>query len=213
MKRKHSGVVEYDGIIAGNVFDKYGSRNPLIKWLMKRFDATLSELIGRANPATIHDVGCGEGFWVVRWNERGLAARGTDGSCDIVETARLLATAKGLSPLLFQVRSIYELRADCDKADLVTCLEVLEHLERPEEALKALRGVVDSHLLVSVPWEPVWRLLNLARGKYIRSLGNTPGHIQHWNRRGIGDLVSRYFHVVDVRLSFPWLVLLCRPLR
>ena len=200
-------------MIAGNVFDKYESRNPLIKWLMKRFDATLSELIARANPATIHDAGCGEGFLVVRWNERGIAARGTDVSCDIVETARRLATAKGLSPLLFQVRSIYELKSDNDKADLVTCLEVLEHLERPEEALKALRRVVDRHLMVSVPWEPVWRLLNLARGKYIRSLGNTPGHIQHWNRRDIVGFVSKYFDVVDVRLCFPWVVLLCRPLR
>ena len=213
MSRKGSVGVEDSGILAGNVFDKYGAQNPLIKWVMKRFDATLSELIAKAGPTTVHEVGCGEGFWVLRWNERGIEARGSDVSARVIEVARGDAVARGLSPLLFQVCDVYHLEADRDRADLVVCCEVLEHLEWPEEGLQALQRVVGRHLIVSVPWEPVGRLLNLARGRYIGSLGNTPGHIQHWTHRGIVRFVSKYFKVVDVRLCFPWTVLLCRPLR
>jgi ubiquinone/menaquinone biosynthesis C-methylase UbiE len=206
-------VIEDNGIIAGNIFDKYGSKNRIVRWMMKRFDATMSELIAKADPATLHEIGCGEGFWVFRWNERGIKARGSDISARVIEIARSEAVIKGMLPQLFQVRNIYQLDTGLDSADLVVCSEVLEHLEKPEEGLRAMQRVVNKYLILSVPWEPVWRLLNLARGRYIRSLGNTPGHIQHWNRKGIVSLVSKYFKVVDVRLCFPWIVILCRPLR
>jgi hypothetical protein len=41
----------------------------------------------------------------------------------------------------------------------------------------------ERHLLVSVPREPLWRMLNMARGAYWPALGNTPGHLNHWSRR------------------------------
>ena len=40
-------------------------------------------------------------------------------------------------------------------------------------------------LLVSVPREPLWRGLNMARGAYMRDLGNTPGHVNHWSKRAL----------------------------
>ena len=213
MSRRDSGRVEDGGVPAGNVFDKYGSQNPFIKWVMKRFDATVSEFVAVASPATVHEVGCGEGFWVLRWNERGIEARGSDVSARIIEVARADAVARGLSAHTFQVRDIYQMEAGSDSAECVVCSEVLEHLERPGEGLEALQRIVERHLVVTVPREPLWRVLNLARGRYIRSLGNTPGHVQHWTRRGIVRLVSKYFEVVDVRCCGPWTMILCRPMR
>jgi len=61
-----------------------------------------------------------------------------------------------------------------------------------------------------VPREPIWRILNIARGKYIGDLGNTPGHVNHWSRRGFIDLLSRRFDVVEVRSPLPWTMALCR---
>ncbi len=212
MKTTDCVEAEDGGVLAGNIYDKYGSRNPLVRWVMRRFDATLSELIARAEPMTVHEVGCGEGFWVLRWNERGIPARGSDSSARIIEIARAGAAARMLSPLIFQVRDIYQMEAGRDNADCVVCSEVLEHLERPEQGLQALRRVVDRHLIVSVPWEPVWRLLNIAQGRYIGRLGNTPGHIQHWTRRGIVRLVAKYFEVLEVRHCVLWTMLLCRRL-
>jgi 2-polyprenyl-3-methyl-5-hydroxy-6-metoxy-1,4-benzoquinol methylase len=45
----------------GNTYDKYGSTNPVVRRLMAGFERTLDDLFTIAAPATILDVGCGEG--------------------------------------------------------------------------------------------------------------------------------------------------------
>jgi hypothetical protein len=61
-----------------------------------------------------------------------------------------------------------------------------------------------------VPREPLWRVLNLARGKYLADLGNTPGHVNHWSRGGFLDLLSRRFEIVEARTPLPWTMALCK---
>ncbi len=208
---KLAGGIEEDGIPVGNVYDKYGSRNPVVRWLMRGFEQSLEGLVARVGPRTIHEVGCGEGYWVLRWSRRGLHARGCDFSTQAIALARDNAVSAGVSAELFQVQSIYDVEADRDSADLVVCCEVLEHLEDPQAALRALQGIVTGHLIVSVPREPLWRMLNLARGKYVRALGNTPGHIQHWSSADFVRLLSQHFKVDEVRTPLPWTMLLCSP--
>jgi 2-polyprenyl-3-methyl-5-hydroxy-6-metoxy-1,4-benzoquinol methylase len=211
MSLKIAGGAKESGIVIGNTYDKYGSRNPIVQWMTGRFEAALSDLVARAAPTAIHEIGCGEGYWVLRWHEQGIAARGSDFSTRVIEMARENASERGLPSTLFEVRSIYELEPGRDRADLVVCCEVLEHLEHPEAGLQALQQVVGRHLIVSVPREPLWRTLNVARGKYIADLGNTPGHLQHWSKTGFVHLVSKYFEVVETRSPLPWTMLLCRP--
>jgi hypothetical protein len=74
-----------------------------------------------------------------------------------------------------------------------------------------LRSIAGSHLVLSVPNEPVWRVLNMVRGKYWTDWGNTPGHIQHWSREGFIRFVSIYFQVTEIRTPLPWIMLLCQP--
>ena len=211
MSVRIAGGVKESGIVIGNTYDKYGSRNPLVRWITGRFEAALSDLVARAAPTAIHEVGCGEGYWVLRWNAQGIPARGSDFSTRVIAMARDNASDRGLSSRSFEVRSIYDLEPGRDGADLVVCCEVLEHLEDPEAGLRALQRVAGRHLIVSVPREPLWRILNVARGKYVADLGNTPGHLQHWSKTGFVHLVSRYFEVVAVRTPLPWTMLLCRP--
>jgi 2-polyprenyl-3-methyl-5-hydroxy-6-metoxy-1,4-benzoquinol methylase len=210
MSVRIAGGVKEAGVVVGNVYDKYGARNPIVKWMINRFESVLSEFVAKAAPQSIHEIGCGEGYWVLRWNEQGLQARGCDFSKQVIQIACENAARRGLSPSLFESRSIYDLDAEQDSADLVVCCEVLEHLENPEVGLQALQRVVDRHLVLSVPREPLWRALNLARGKYISRWGNTPGHIQHWSKRGFVRLVAKYFAVIEVRSPLPWTLLLCR---
>ena len=67
-----------------------------------------------------------------------------------------------------------------------TAIEVLEHVPDPEHTVAEMARVArGGRLLVSVPREPLWRALNMARGAYLRELGNTPGHLNHWSRRGV----------------------------
>lgn len=207
---KVAGGLREDGVEIGNVFDKYGSRNPIVKRLMRGFHDALADFVARAKPESIHEVGCGEGFWVLTWQKQGIAARGSDFSTQVIDIARANAKAQGVAPDLFEARSLYELQADADRADLIVCCEVLEHLEHPEDGLKALQRIATDYVIVSVPREPIWRALNLARGKYPGQLGNTPGHVQHWSRRSFVGLVSQYFDVVAVRTPLPWTMLLCR---
>lgn len=178
---------------------------------MQNFESSLIDLVAKAAPQTIYEIGCGEGYWVLRWQKLGFEAKGCDFSSKVIEIARENAKNQKLPVSLFKTRSIYDLAQDIDSADLIVCCEVLEHLERPEEGLRALQRVVGQYLILSVPREPIWRVLNLVRGKYITDFGNTPGHIQHWSKRGFLSLVSKYFEVVEVKSPFPWTMVLCRP--
>lgn len=211
MEIKVAEGVKENGFFVGNVYNKYASSNPLVKWMMSRFETALFSLVDRASPESIHEIGCGEGYWVLRWKEQGLQARGCDFSKQVIEIASENAGRRGLSPSIFKTRSIYDLDAGQDSADLVVCCEVLEHLHDPDAGLQALQRIVDRYLIVSVPHEPLWRVLNLARGKYTSNWGNTPGHVQHWSRKSFIQLVSRYFEVVEMQKPLPWIMLLCQP--
>lgn len=210
---KISGGLQENGIAVGNAYDKYGSRNPFVRWIMKGFSATLSRLVEKVNPGTIHEIGCGEGYWVLHWNRQGIEARGSDFSEKVINLARDNAKDEGVSPIVFNQSSIYDVKSGRDSADLIVCCEVLEHLERPEAGLAALMGVATDYVILSVPREPIWRGLNIVRGKYLASLGNTPGHIQHWSTVKFTDLVVRYFDIVEVQTPLPWTMLLCRQKR
>lgn len=207
---KISGGLEENGIVVGNAYDKYGSQNPIVRRIMQGFNDALSELVAKAKPSSIHEIGCGEGFWVLKWQQLGMTARGSDFSKQAIELAHANASEQGINPELFEVRSIYDLEPGYDSAELVVCCEVLEHLEHPEEGLLALQSITTKNLIVSVPREPIWRFLNMARGKYISEWGNTPGHLQHWSRRGFMNLVSKHFLIEEVKTPLPWTMLLCR---
>jgi len=206
---KMSDGIQHEGIVVGNVFDKYGSRNPIVRAIMQGFEANLAELVALTPAKTIHEVGCGEGFHSLKWKAQGKLVTGSDFSPQAIELAKFNASEQGLSPDIFRTRSIYELEPGIDAADLMVCCEVLEHLEFPEMALGALSNVATSKLIFSVPREPIWRILNISRGKYFNNLGNTPGHIQHWSKKGFIQMISRFFEIDAVRTPIPWTMLLC----
>ncbi len=198
------------GIVVGNNFDKYGSKNPIVRWIMDGFEGSLDSLLELASPETVHEVGCGEGYWVIDLNKKNINARGSDFSKTVINIAKENADKVGLSGSLFEVKSIYDIEKEVDSADLMVCCEVLEHLEQPELALEALKAAASKYVILSVPREPIWCALNLVRGKYISSLGNTPGHIQHWSSKSFINLVSDYFEIIEVKKPLPWTMLLCK---
>jgi hypothetical protein len=87
----------------------------------------------------------------------------------------------------------------------------MEHLERPHEALTEVARVARNFVLMSTPWEPVWRAMNMVRGKYLREFGNTPGHIQHFGRGDLVELAETRLEVVSIRRPLPWTVILGKP--
>lgn len=205
--------VKDGNVVVGNAYDKYGSRNLIVRYLMKGFSNELSSLVERAAPNSIHEIGCGEGYWVLEWAQKGMSVRGCDFSSRVIEIAQENAQQRGLPDNLFSTRSVYDIKPESDSADLMVCCEVLEHLEDPRRGLAALQQVATKYIVLSVPREPIWCALNMARGKYWLAMGNTPGHLQHWSTRQFVELVEEYFEVIEVRTPLPWPMLLAKAKR
>ena len=205
-----SGVtVSRDGVVTGNTYDKYGSSNPLVRRLMSGFERDLDELLELASPGSLLDVGCGEGVLVHRWAARLGAARVV--GIDLEEESIQAGWAERQAPNLeYRVMEAANLPFADGEFELASAIEVLEHLPDPEHTLSEMARCSRGHLLVSVPREPLWRMLNMARGAYWPALGNTPGHLNHWSRKSFVELLSRHGEVVALRSPFPWTMLLVR---
>jgi 2-polyprenyl-3-methyl-5-hydroxy-6-metoxy-1,4-benzoquinol methylase len=191
----------------GNTFDKYGSQNPVVKRLMTGFHSTLDDLWAKAEPESVLDVGCGEGVLTAEWAQR--LGEGRIVGIDL-DDPKLRAEweKRRHGNLEFRAEEATRLSFEDDEFDLAAAIEVLEHVPEPEATVAEMARVARRHLLVSVPREPLWRGLNMARGAYVRDLGNTPGHVNHWSKRAFVSLLSRYGTVEEARSPFPWTMLL-----
>lgn len=200
------------GNVVGNHYDKYRSNNPIARRLMDGFLRAATELYTEAAPRTILEVGCGEGELAHRLLEHHRRAFGGSPRRFEATDVDVSRIPEAHDPeLTVREASIYELPHDDDEFDLVVCCEVLEHLADPDKGLAEVARVARGHVLLSTPWEPVWRALNMARGKYLRDLGNTPGHVQHFSRRGLTTLAEARLELVARRTPLPWTMLLGRP--
>jgi 2-polyprenyl-3-methyl-5-hydroxy-6-metoxy-1,4-benzoquinol methylase len=198
-----------EGTVTGNTYDKYGSKNPAVRRMMDNFESTLDELFVKADPQSILDVGCGEGVLIHKWAAR-LAPRPVVG-LDLEDPAIQAEWEKRQAPNLeYRIMKAENLPFADGEFDVATAIEVLEHVPDPAHTVAEMARVASRHLLVSVPREPLWRALNMARGAYIKDLGNTPGHLNHWSKRSFVKLLSQHGEVVEARSPFPWTMLLVR---
>jgi SAM-dependent methyltransferase len=198
----------YDNV-PGNYYDKYNTRNPIARYLMDGFLSSFDMLTAKTGVRDAYEVGCGEGNLSMRLHDRGWNVRGSDLESVSVSEANEQCAKRGLKPL-FETRSLFDLTPEAASAELVICCEVLEHVPDTERALAVLKSLAKPYLLVSVPREPIWRALNVARGKYISDIGNTPGHIQHWSAASFIDLLGKSLKIVTVHKPLPWTMVLCR---
>jgi 2-polyprenyl-3-methyl-5-hydroxy-6-metoxy-1,4-benzoquinol methylase len=197
-----------EAVPTGNTYDKYGSQNPVVRRLMTGFEKSLDELWHMASPDSILDVGCGEGVLTSEWAER---LEGRIVGIDLPDPKLEAEWQKRQRPNLeYKAEEATSLSFTENEFDMAAAIEVLEHVPDPEHTVSEMARVASGHLLVSVPREPLWRGLNMARGAYLRDLGNTPGHVNHWSKRGFVQLLSRYGTVEEARSPFPWTMLLVR---
>ena len=198
-----------DPVPTGNTYDKYNTTNPVARRLQGGFERTLEELFDQAAPQSILDIGCGEGVLTYQWAEK-LGDKRVVG-LDLPDPKLQAEWETRQRPNLEYVTMPAEnLPFEADEFDTATAIEVLEHVPDPAHTVAEMARCAKRHLLVSVPREPLWRALNVARGSYLKDLGNTPGHLNHWSKRSFVELLSKHGEVVEKRSPFPWTMLLVR---
>jgi ubiquinone/menaquinone biosynthesis C-methylase UbiE len=196
-----------DGVVLGNTYDKYNSRNPLARLLMSSFERNLADLFDSTSPESLLDIGCGEGVLTQRWARQ--LAPGRVVGLDLEDPLLAAEWAQRSEPNLeYVVHKAEDLPFEDGEFDLVTAIEVLEHVPDPEHTFAEMARCAARHVLVSVPHEPLWRGLNMARGAYWSTLGNTPGHVNHFSKRAIVALANQYGEVIETRSPFPWTMVL-----
>ncbi len=175
--------------------------------LVRNYFRAFDRHIGLMLPRNTLEVGCGEGYIMQHVIESSNFPKvvGVDISHKIIRLAKVNCE-KGR----FSCASAYSLPFQSKSFDFVLCVEVLEHLVLPEVALEEISRVASDFILFSVPQEPIWRMVNVTRGAYIRDLGNTPGHVQHWTRKSIVRLLEKHFKIVEISYPFPWTMISCR---
>ncbi|HEY1834987.1 MAG TPA: class I SAM-dependent methyltransferase [Solirubrobacteraceae bacterium] len=200
-------TVSSDGVVTGNTYDKYGSTNPVVRRMMAGFEGALAELFALAAPSSLLDVGCGEGVLVHGWAQQLPDARVV--GIDLEEESIQAGWTERQAPNLeYRVMEASNLPFADGEFDLACAIEVLEHVPDPEHTVSEMTRCASRHLLVSVPREPLWRAMNMARGAYWSDLGNTPGHLNHWSRRSFVKLLGSHGTIRELRSPFPWTMLL-----
>jgi SAM-dependent methyltransferase len=185
--------------------EKYHEQNPVVRFVLGRFFRRLGEVMAGIAPESLLDAGCGEGELL----RRGALPAGLSPVCLDVR-AEALGEIRGVPRVL---GSVTRLPFPDGSFDAAVCLEVLEHLADPSAAVAELGRVARRAMVFSVPYEPWFRLGNLARGKHAATLGNHPEHAQHWNRGTFRAMLERQAREVRVIEAFPWIIAWCRPCR
>jgi ubiquinone/menaquinone biosynthesis C-methylase UbiE len=184
---------------------KYQSRNILLNYLLNHFFNDIKVIIsGLDNNDKILEVGCGLGESTKRILPmlHGQYLEASEYEDELVDMLK-----KSKFPVKISQESVYSLKRKNGEFDCVILLEVLEHLEDYRKALREVFRVANKHVIISVPHEPWWRLENVMRGKYLHEWGNTPGHVNHWNRKSFENLISEFGVVRKVFLPFPWIII------
>lgn len=198
----HKYTDEGSGKIGGKLIDGYF-----------KAVADLVEMSGIDNKSHVEaiELGCGEGFSTERLRKL-LPANAHLQASEYVGELVPKAQVRNPSVPVTQ-ESVYELQHPNDSFDIVFLLEVLEHLDYPDKALPEIARVLkpDGYLVLGVPREPLWCMLNMARGKYLAHLGNTPGHLNHWSKHTLRMFMEGHFGPVrQTRSPLPWTVVLAQ---
>ena len=151
---------------------KYTRTNIITRRLIACFFDAVRELTDMTGASSALEVGCGEGFSTRRL--RAILPPDVPFEASDVEGRAVAAAAAANPGVPVTCESIYDLQRESASFDLVFVLEVLEHLDDPQRAMDEVLRVA-ALIILSVPREPLWRLMNLARLIY-QAAGNTPSH-------------------------------------
>jgi 2-polyprenyl-6-hydroxyphenyl methylase / 3-demethylubiquinone-9 3-methyltransferase len=196
----HGELRKFDAL-AARFWDPHGEFRPLhlLNPLRTQFIAARATLAGRR----VLDVGCGGGLLAESLARAGAQVTGIDLAAGMIEAARLHAAESGLV-IDYRLSAAETLAAGEPGAyDVVTCMEMLEHVPAPAATLVALARLVRpggavfistlnrnlrSFLLAIVAAEYLLKLIPRGTHEYERLI--TPSELARWGRAAGLDLAG-----------------------
>lgn len=205
---------DYNYFTGGKHHGSKYNDNPILRWINNGFFESLTEFVGRTGAKRIYEIGCGEGQLLGVLYSYGYEVAGCDSDQESVDMTNE-NFAKIAGGVVASLGNLYEITAHDEQIqnNMIICCEVLEHVSDPEKGVQIIAECTDDYFIVSVPHEPLWRILNMVRGKYWTSFGNTPGHINHWTKNGFIRMISKYADIIAVSTPIPWTMILARKRR
>lgn len=194
--------------MGGNFFDKTKSKNPLIRSINYKLYKDVIKFLLPLDNKKILDIGCGEGYFIkylIKNYKSNFYIEGGDISDSILKIAK-----ENNPNISFKKTSIYKSDYKDNSFDIVIAMEVLEHLENPMLAINELKRISKDSVIITVPREPFFRFANILRLKYLKNLGNAPGHINHWTKNTFKKFLNKSFDNVKIKTSTLWLIGICK---
>jgi len=187
---------------------KHSSSNPIMRYAIGNLHRTVRDLLP-VTATRILEVGVGEGFSAqdVLGDRTDLHSYGGD-----LHTPSVDEAASRYPPMHYSVFDAKHLPFPSNSVDLIYSLEVLEHIPQPADAVREFMRVARSHLLISVPNEPIFRIQRMMQGKGLSAWGDHPEHVNHWSLGGMRRFLDAQGLRVVTATSpppFAWSVILC----
>lgn len=188
-------------------YKKYTSKNPFKRLALKNFYQAVMSMPIEAEMAL--DAGCGEGFSARRLHQAipDIRIAGVD-----ISFAALKYSQKHMPQMAVAQADITRLPFSIEQFDLVMSLEVLEHIPQPERAVQMYKQLSRRYLLLSVPNEPIFRILRMIEGNDLLRGGDHPEHVNHWNLVSFPRFLEEQgLKIVERKVPFPftWVICLC----
>jgi ubiquinone/menaquinone biosynthesis C-methylase UbiE len=185
---------------------KYFTKNPISRFLVSRFFQTIRTIIHDLKPESLLDCGCGEGIILHHYSHD---LQNTKCYAIDMDPTEVRDAQKNNPHCIIHMADIETIPFEDNSFDLLVSTEVFEHLENPDQALNEVFRVSKKYILLSVPREPIWRIMNILRFSYISNFGNTPGHLNHWSKKSFINYVTknRSVELIKVKNPLPWTVL------
>jgi len=192
--------------VPGNYFNKYEyqNKNVLAKIIIGGFIKKIRKLVKMQHPKSILDIGCADGYITNIFSQYTEKIIGSD-----LEASEISKAKKNYPKIPFRVIDATKIPFKSDSFDMVTAIETLEHIPNPDVAISELHRVTKRVAVLSVPYEPWWRIMNVLRLKYWKHLGNTPGHVNNWTKSGFRKTLNKKFKSVKITVRMPWLIAVC----
>ena len=193
-------------MVEKDFYEHVRNENPIVQLMVNKYFTKLNHKLSGLEISSALDVGCGKGEvtrYIGHFNETSII--GVDIKKENIQfigdydDKQVVFCGDGLK-LPFQD----------DLFDLVIATEVLEHQTEPETMMEEMYRTCNKYGFFSVPNEPYWRMGNIVRGSYLKNLGDTPDHIQHWSKKSFKKFLSNFFSEVNVESAWVWSMALCK---